>query len=326
MPRKINVMAKSYKDSDKISDVICDEFHLLQMMCRFGIPLGCGEKSVKEVCVENHVDPNTFLAVANYMKLGAEVLPYYADKISVSGLIAYLKQAHSYFLDFQLPNIKRKLIEALDCSEGNEVALLILKFFDDYMAKMRRHMQLENKNLFSYVDQLLQDIYPGKFDITTYSKSHDDTDIKLQELKNLIIKYYNGPLRNSELLHSVLFDIFVCEADVRAHCEVEDFLFIPAIQLLEEKVKANAETNSGKDSNPANENALSEREREILVSVVKGMTNKEIADKLYISLNTVLTHRKNISRKLNIRSVSGLTIYAIVNNIISIQEVQKGVQ
>ena len=52
------------------------------------------------------------------------------------------------------------------------------------------------------------------------------------------------------------------------------------------------------------------------------MTNKEVAEKLFISVNTVLTHRKNISRKLNIHSVSGLTIYAIVNRLVNLDEVR----
>ena len=55
--------------------------------------------------------------------------------------------------------------------------------------------------------------------------------------------------------------------------------------------------------------------------VVRGMANKEIAAQLFISLNTVLTHRKNISRKLNIHSVAGLTIYAIAAGLVSLEEV-----
>ena len=67
---------------------------------------------------------------------------------------------------------------------------------------------------------------------------------------------------------------------------------------------------------------ISEREREILACAVKGMTNKEIADHLFISINTVLTHRKNISRKLNIHSIAGLTIYAIVNKLVNLEDVK----
>jgi DNA-binding NarL/FixJ family response regulator len=66
------------------------------------------------------------------------------------------------------------------------------------------------------------------------------------------------------------------------------------------------------------ENILSEREKDILRLVAQGFTNKEIADKLFLSIHTVATHRKNISNKLGIKSISGLTIYAILNGIISI--------
>lgn len=66
---------------------------------------------------------------------------------------------------------------------------------------------------------------------------------------------------------------------------------------------------------------LSEREKTILKFVSRGMTNKEIADNLFLSVHTVITHRKNISNKLGIKSVSGLTVYAIVNNIITIDEI-----
>ena len=63
---------------------------------------------------------------------------------------------------------------------------------------------------------------------------------------------------------------------------------------------------------------LSAREKEILVCVAKGMLNKEIADKLNLSIYTVITHRKNITRKTGIKTVAGLTVYALLNNLIEI--------
>lgn len=66
---------------------------------------------------------------------------------------------------------------------------------------------------------------------------------------------------------------------------------------------------------------LSPRERTILRLVSLGYTNKHIAEELFLSAHTVITHRKNISHKLGIKSVSALTVYAIVNNIITIEEV-----
>lgn len=67
---------------------------------------------------------------------------------------------------------------------------------------------------------------------------------------------------------------------------------------------------------------LSTREKEIVVCVVKGMTNREIADNLYLSTHTVITHRRNIARKLQIHSASALTIYAIVNKLVELSEIQ----
>lgn len=71
-----------------------------------------------------------------------------------------------------------------------------------------------------------------------------------------------------------------------------------------------------------NSESLSQREKEIVICVVKGMTNKEIAEKLYLSIHTVITHRRNISRKLQIHSAAGLTIYAIVNKLVELSDVR----
>lgn len=68
------------------------------------------------------------------------------------------------------------------------------------------------------------------------------------------------------------------------------------------------------------ESVLSAREKEVLVCVAKGMQNKEIADLFNISTHTVISHRKNISRKTGIRSIAGLTVYALLNNLLDINE------
>lgn len=79
--------------------------------------------------------------------------------------------------------------------------------------------------------------------------------------------------------------------------------------------------NQHDDNLESDENILSDREIEVLKLVVSGHQNKEIADLLNISINTVITHRKNISQKTGIKSLSGLTIYAVLKNIISIDNI-----
>ncbi len=73
------------------------------------------------------------------------------------------------------------------------------------------------------------------------------------------------------------------------------------------------------------QNALSTREKEIIIGIVRGLTNKEIAQSLFLSAHTVISHRKNITRKLEIHTTAGLTIYAIVNKLIEIEEIKKNI-
>lgn len=296
-------------------DVLCDEHHLFQMLSRFGIPLGFGEKNVREVCKESNVDVTTFLAVANYVKVGPEVASYYVDKVSAAALTDYLKRAHSYFLDFQLPDIRRRLVSSINCSDANEVAFLILQFFDEFMRDVRHHMEAENKKMFRSVDQLLQGGSIPDTQFLQFAHSNESFNHKLQELKNLIIKYYKGDGPN-ELLNTVLFDLFNCEEDLQLHRGVENDLFLPAVELLMERTKGQPLQKN------ENDESLSEREREIVICIARGMSNKDVADKLFISVNTVLTHRKNIFRKLDIHSISGLTIYAVVNGLITLDEIR----
>jgi DNA-binding NarL/FixJ family response regulator len=68
---------------------------------------------------------------------------------------------------------------------------------------------------------------------------------------------------------------------------------------------------------------LSSREITILKHITLGMTNQEIAEKLFISVHTVTTHRKNITKKLGIKTVSGLTVYALLNKIIEMDDLQQ---
>lgn len=93
------------------------------------------------------------------------------------------------------------------------------------------------------------------------------------------------------------------------------------LRSIASKVKALTIQQSAEGEDDSRE-PLSLREKEIITLVVKGLTNKEIADKLFLSVYTVMTHRRNIARKLEIHSATGLTIYAIVNRLVDISEIK----
>ncbi|MDR2955593.1 MAG: LuxR C-terminal-related transcriptional regulator [Prevotella sp.] len=91
----------------------------------------------------------------------------------------------------------------------------------------------------------------------------------------------------------------------------------------ESKIEETLDKCLNKDqSNQSDQEELSDREKEILISVVTGMSNKEIADHHNISIHTAITHRRNITRKLKVHSISGLTIYAIINKLVDISEIK----
>lgn len=322
-----------YSPTDKMSDIICDNYSLLQVMSRFGLPLGFGDYSVEEVCKSSQVDCNTFLAVANFINKGHSRSSLPQTDISVETLMIYLKNAHHYFLDFQLPTIRRKLLEAIDCSTDNEITFLILKFFDVYVQEVRNHMNYEDQYVFTYVDNLLKGQKDENYNIKMFVSHHDHIDEKLTELKNSIIKYYPDN-KKAYMMNAVLFDIFNCEKDLVSHNAVEDHLFVPAVLQLEEEVKKNIDNHNTsnkvqetteKAESQSTQDDLSQREKEIICCVVKGMSNKEIAENLFISVHTVITHRRNIARKLQIHSPTLLTVYAIVNKLVDISEVKVGI-
>jgi regulator of cell morphogenesis and NO signaling len=218
-----------YKESDKMSDLICENYAMLLVMSRFGIALGFGEQTIGEVCRKNEVDEKTFLTVVNLL-IDEERQDEIDTSLSIKSLIVYLRNSHAYFLDFRLPAIRLKLVAAID-QAFNDVSLAIIRYYDEYADEVRKHMLYEEETVFPYIETLLN----GKkqhYRIEIFSKQHSQVEAKLSELKDIIIKYY--PAKSSNELNSVLFDIFSCAEDLASHNRVENHLLVPVIKALEQ--------------------------------------------------------------------------------------------
>ena len=292
-----------YKSSDKICDLMAHEEDAIQIISRFGLAMGVGDQTIEQVCHAHGVHTPTFLAIVNYKVYHQR--PFTED-IDVPTLQRYLSNAHTYFLDFRLPRLRKALVEAImPADPSTKIPGLILRCYDEFVEEIRTHIAHENAGLFD-------------------EHEHDDQRItdKLSEIKNLIIKYYPAPVTGNPspvtgnpspityLLISVMSDLWHTEQDFSDHCAIEDDILRPT--LTTERRKARVERQKTKDEE------LSDRETDVLIQVVRGLSNKEIADVLCISTHTVISHRKNIARKLNIHSSAGLTIYAIVHKLIDI--------
>lgn len=307
---------KLYEADDKMVDLISDNYSMLQGLSSFGIRLGFGDKTVDEVCAEQGVDCYTFLVVVNFLING--YIPTQTDeRISVKTLLGYLQASHRFFLDYQLPYIRKKLAETLS-QDDTSLAVLIMRLFDEYAHDIQIHMKYEEKTLFPYVEALLRGESKPNYNVEIFSRHHNDITGKFHELKSIIIKYLPQDSITNHQLTAVIYDIYSNEEWLSNHSNVEDVLFVPAIRLLEQKVKSNdvSARISNMIKGVEGSESISDREKEIIVCLVQGMSNKEIAAQLFISVHTVITHRRNISRKLQIHSLAGLTIYAIANNLI----------
>ena len=289
-----------YKATDKIADLMSHEEDAIHVISRFGLGMGVGEQTIVEVCTSHGVHTPTFLAIVNYKVFKHKAMP---TEVDLPTLQQYLRNAHSYFLDFRLPFLRRAIIEAIiPADPTSQIPMLILRCYDEFVEEIRTHIAHEEQGL---VQEHIQD-------------DQRITD-KLSEIKNLIIKYYPSEnvsqkgIATYTLIH-VMSDLWHTEQDFADHCAIEDEILRPALsQALTDAPTAVPDQET---------EALSERERDVLIQVVNGLSNKEIADRLFISIHTVMTHRKNITRKLNIHSTAGLTIYAIVNKLINIDNIK----
>ena len=302
----------SFERTDSLRELIRHNPSLLMLIRRFGISLGFGNGSVGEICEREGIDTDTFLAVANFTENRA----WRHFNIDLATLMVYLKNAHSYFLDFALPSIRRKLIEALPMTEQNSVAMLLLRYFDDYSEEVRLHMEYENTYVFPYIQSLLDGVPGGTLGIAEFEARHHSITPKLNELKEIFICHYKGE-GNGDLLNSALYDIIGTEHELRDHCAIEDRILVPAAQRIEPKV--------GKDdgnSEQALSQELTAREREIVRCIARGLSTKEIAATLFLSTHTVTTHRRNICAKLDIHSAPALTVYAIIHKLVDISEIK----
>ena len=221
-----------------------------------------------------------------------------------------LRKGHRYYMDVMVPSLAESL-ERMTAPCREHQRQMFWKFFADYKEELLNHFSYEENVVFPYIEAMLKDERSGQYSIGEYEQNHSNVQEKLDDLKNLIVKYLPEECRQEDA-NQVLNDLYALELDLGKHTFIEDEVLIPAARQLEQRVVVTKEESE----------ELSEREKEILVCVAKGMLNKEIADECHISINTVITHRKNITRKTGIKTVAGLTVYALLNNLIDMNTIE----
>jgi regulator of cell morphogenesis and NO signaling len=317
----------------KLADAIHSNYLLIPVVTRFGIRLGFGEKTVQAVCDEHGVDAEFFTTILNVFSHESYFPQERMLRFNALQLVEYLKKTHDYYRSVLIPMLDRNLELFLrSAAGGNEAEVsLIESFFAQYKNELTAHLKREEELTFPYIEGLYHRenlaLLHRQYSMKVFESEHDNVDEKLYDLKNILIKYLQGDYSEGAR-NSLMFDLFRLEKDLKDHTRIEEKILAPMVKKMEQEVFGKAveqlKTIFETFTQPAcAKDELSGREREVLAKVAQGAINKEIADSLHISLSTVITHRKNITAKLGIKTISGLTVYAILNGIISERELPK---
>ena len=283
------------------------------VLTRMGIPFGFGEETVEEVCRRHGIDPETFLLICSvYAGDGTLPAKERIRRADLKDVLKYLRHSHAYYMEVAMKDLTAALVGLTDpCDERHKN--IIRKFFTEYKEELFKHLEYEEETVFPQAEAALRH---GRFASDDYGENHSHVEEKLEDLKNLVMKYMPPECGQQEIFRA-LSCIFSLQEDLSRHILVEDGILVP---IVNRKMHTTLESRFDSPGDKGEE--LSEREKEILVCVAKGMLNKEIADAENISIHTVITHRKNITRKTGIKTVAGLTVYAILNNLIDINTIE----
>lgn len=298
-----------FSENTKMADVILTNGRLLYVLPYLGIELGFGEKTVKQVCNDKNVSAPLLLLICNIYTF-VDYSPQSDDlkQIPIEGIISYLQSSHKDYLEVRMPQIINDIHNLVTTCNLKNGAFLY-SFCEKYEQEVIAHLKYEEEIVFPYIIQLLNGVKEKQYKIKEYETNHSDIDASLNDLKNIIIKFL-PPNCTIEKCRDILQNLFMFEFDLSKHTLLEDKILISLVEHIEKNEIVQPEQTT--------ENIeLSDREKDVLIALAKGMSNKEIAEKLFISAHTVMSHRKNIVRKTGIKAVSGLTLYAIFNNLVS---------
>ena len=303
----------------KMSELVESNYHLLGILSRLGIEGSFSDRTVEEVCNRYGLDAHTFVLLCTVYSSHRDYVPTDAvlGRCRVSDLLRYLHSSHEYYLNSALTSLSPSIEEMLAPTTPSH-RKAIRRFFDDYRAELVKHFAYEEDVVIPYVQRLLDGNAPGRFSIDEFERNHSNIEESLSDLKNIVMQSL-PPECDGQRRMEVLSNIFHLQEDLRHHTCIEDKILVPLVRMLESRRIHGRGEYSPADGEECSDK-ISEREAEVLVLVAKGLLNKEIADRLNISVNTVITHRKNITRKIGIKTTAGLTVYSILNGLLDIED------
>ncbi|MCD7915654.1 MAG: helix-turn-helix transcriptional regulator [Tannerellaceae bacterium] len=225
----------------QLSEVVESHSSLIPVLNRFGIKLGLGDKSVKEICKEYELDTDFFLSVINTF-LNEEYFPEKKlQSFHTSQIIDYLTKMNFYYLKFQLPNIERHLNSFISMSKPTNQSLkLIGKFFASFKNELTARIEKDQQQWFPYclgLSKKLKGDQHKEPDLLLDPEEHSEDTIEalLADLKSIMIKHLSGTY-DQNLCYAVLFSISSLEKDIKQHNRIRYRILVPMVSAMEQHV------------------------------------------------------------------------------------------
>lgn len=319
--------------NDILAEALLRNNGLIAVVERLGIPLGMGNDTLSEACARHKIDAEFCAALLNTL---SEERYYPELPLSAQNalhLVGYLRQTHEHYRHAQLRMVQAH-VKRLVASSVNPNKMLqgVEQAWEELHDELLRYFAELEERLFTHVlflhsccmSQAAGQALPHDAEVPVnfagLQQRFQSVVGKVREINTLLVKYLGGDfdrgLRNAVILH-----LSGVERDLRGHLGLQERLLLPAMlnmrssltnKKLEEIYRYTSQTLDLPDGKE-----LSERERQVLTLVAKGLSSNSIAKRLSISLHTVQAHRKNIAAKLGIKTVSGLTTYAIMHGLVN---------
>ena len=226
---------KTYiKEHMKVADLLFENPYLMLMMQHFGINFVVQDKSVEQVCKENRISKEIFIAIANLYNGFKELDASRFTASDIQCLIAFLKNSHHYYKEEKYPEIKKLIQQIVQVNNTAEIKL-IERFFDEYFTEVIEHLEYEDEVAFPYFMQLTKSgrsKNETEYSAMVYRDHHTDIETKIMELKKLLLKHI--PLHHDRILRRrLIISLFELEYDLTIHYTVEEELLIPLIDNFE---------------------------------------------------------------------------------------------
>lgn len=216
----------------KMAEVVNSNPKLMLTLSRFGIELGFGDHSIKEVCSKSNVSPDFFLLICKIYS-DPDFIPSASDikKVDANTLLSYLSESHRYYVSERLPHIEFHLNRIINaCPE--KFAHTLERFFMEYKNEVANHFLFEEETVFPYIKSLINRDKETSFTISDFKSTHTNIEDKLNDLMNILIKYLPADIFPKERIE-ISLDIMELSSDLCSHTIVEERLLVPFVELLE---------------------------------------------------------------------------------------------